>query len=154
MAEAKNPGIFEITTASPFSGRTVVTEKEFGDKLSDKTALFGEDVINSIVERQLVIMAQGVVRAKLDAVDAESKKIIDEAKAKGKNKMSVKDKMTFIYSEEDAKAALEAWKPGVQRTGGGGKKKDPVADLVARIKSGEISKEEVNKLIEQRLAQQ
>lgn len=102
-----------ISVKSVKTDREIEFEKTFGENLEEAVGLYGAEVVFSTFSQQAVIKCQGRVRLMLD---------------KG-------------ASVEDATKAGQEYIPGaVTRTS---IKKDPVALLAAKVKSGEIDKDEL-----------
>lgn len=119
------PGEVEITVNSPKTDRSVSFVRNWGKDLEEAVQMFGAEVVHSIFVSQATIRAQGAARTVLD-----------------------KD-------ENGAEAAVQAglsYTPGVQRKGGGGKKKDPFAVLADQIKSGKLSQEDLMAELQRRLS--
>jgi hypothetical protein len=115
--EAGTPGEFSINATSPKTGREVSFNRTLGATLAEAVELFGEPAVLSGFHNLAIIRIQGAARTVLN----NSEKSLEEAIAAG-----------------------EAYIPGVQRRGGGGrKKKDPIAELAAAVEAGEASIEDV-----------
>lgn len=112
----------EIQVYSKKTDRKVQFEKSFGDSLDEATSLYGADVVFSIFNQQAVIKCQSKVRLVLD---------------KG-------------GSEEDAVAAGQNYTPGV--TTRARVSVDPIAQLAAKVTSGELSMGDLQAQLEAQLA--
>ena len=90
--------------------------------------MFGEPAVLSGFHGLAVIRIQGAARAILNSDDK---------------------------TVEDAVAAGEGYIPGVQRRGSGGgkKKKDPIAELAAAVEAGEATVEDVIAQLQAKLGQ-
>ena len=93
-----------IETSAPKVDRSISVEYDFGGNLEAAVGLFGADVVYSNFEDNVVIGLQGLVRRNLEKKD---------------------DK---FMSDEEIRAAVEAWAPGV-----GAKRGDPLAALMSRF---------------------
>ena len=132
MSEAENQevnegeaGVVEITAKSPKTDREVTFKRNFGATLEEAVQMFGAEVVHSVFAAQAVIRAQGAARTALDNVE---------------------------NSTEVALKAGESYTPGVVRRGGGGGKKDPFVVLAERMKSGELTQEQLMAELAKRMA--
>jgi hypothetical protein len=132
MSEAENQennegevGVVEITAKSPKTDREVTFKRNFGATLEEAVQMFGAEVVHSVFAAQAVIRAQGAARTSLDKFDT---------------------------STDDAIKAGESYTPGVVRRGGGGSKKDPFVVLAERMKSGELTQEQLMAELAKRMA--
>lgn len=113
-------GTCTIKATRPKEGREVTYSRSFGKDLEEAVSMFGAEVVHSIFQSQAIIRSQGAARTAL--------------------KSGLKD--------DEAVAAGLAYTPGVQRKGGGRKAADPVAAIAAKVKSGEMTKEELLALVD------
>ena len=118
-------GVVSIEVKSPKTDRSVSFERDFGDTLEKAAEMFGADVVHSIFVAQAVIRAQGAARTTLDNGD---------------------------NSSEQAAESGQSYTPGVARRGGGKKKADPFDQLAEKVKSGEISQEDLLAELQKRMA--
>ena len=109
-------GVVSIEVKSPKTDRSISFERDFGDTLEKAAEMFGADVVHSIFVAQAVIRAQGAARTTLDNGDNSSEQAVESG---------------------------QSYTPGVARRGGGKKKADPFDQLAEKVKSGEISQEDL-----------
>ena len=125
--EAGTPGEFNITATSPKTGRECSFTRSLGATLAEATELFGEAAVLSGFHNLAVIRIQGAARTVLN----NGEKSVEEAVAAGEGDV-----------------------PGVQRRGGGGrKKKDPIAELAAAVEAGEASVEDIIAQLQSKLGE-
>ena len=118
-------GVVSIEVKSPKTDRSVSFERDFGDTLEKAAEMFGADVVHSIFVAQAVIRAQGAARTTLDNGDNSSEQAVESG---------------------------QSYTPGVARRGGGKKKADPFDQLAEKVKSGEISQEDLLAELQKRMA--
>ncbi len=118
----------EIVVSAPKVNRDVKFDKDFGATTAEKVELYTEEVCNSCLDAIFAIKCQAVVRAKLVAVNAEG---------------------IPVNTDEHAIAAGLAYVP---QKAVRGKKKDPIMLLAEDVASGKISKRDLMKAIEAKLA--
>ncbi len=116
-----------ITVTSNKTERKVEFARDYGSNLQELVENIGEEVTYTNALSKVVISTQAVVRRILDDPDR---------------------------TEEEAVEAGMNYVPGAVRVGGGGKKKDALAQLVADVKSGKKSREELLEKINSILAGQ
>ena len=121
-------GKFDINVTSPKTSRSCDFSRNLGASLAEAVELFGEPAVLSGFHGLAVIRIQGAARAILNSDDK---------------------------TVEDAVAAGEGYIPGVQRRGSGGgkKKKDPIAELAAAVEAGEATVEDVIAQLQAKLGQ-
>ena len=117
-------GMLSIHTKSPKTKRESSFDRDLGTTLADTVTLFGEDVVHGMATAQIEIRIQGAVRVILN----DEKKSIEESIVAGQD-----------YS------------PGAPRKGGGGRKADPMARLIAKVKANEMTKQELLDLVAKQL---
>jgi len=119
-----------LSVTAPKDGRVVEFEREFGgDTLAEKAAVYGEKVVCSLFDQMATIKCAGVVRAALKARTEAG---------------------DFENTDEEAISIGLAYVPsaGAER-----KLKDIYAGIIAKINSGETTREEAVKELKARLAQ-
>jgi hypothetical protein len=114
-----------INVRSPKTGRSIEFSRDFGDSLEQSAEMFGAEIVHGIFVSQAVIRSQSAARALLDKED---------------------------MSAEQAIEAGGTYTPGAARKAAGSKK-DPVAILAGKVKSGELSREDLLALLEAKLAE-
>ena len=118
-------GVVSIEVKSPKTDRSVSFERDFGDTLDKAAEMFGAEVVHSIFVAQAIIRAQGAARTTLDNGDNSAEQAIESG---------------------------QSYTPGVARRGGGGKKKADPFDLLAdKVKSGELSQEDLLAELQKRM---
>ena len=118
-------GVVSIEVKSPKTDRSVSFERDFGDTLDKAAEMFGADVVHSIFVAQAIIRAQGAARTTLDNGDNSAAQAVESG---------------------------QTYTPGVARRGGGGKKKADPFDLLAdKVKSGELSQEDLLAELQKRM---
>jgi hypothetical protein len=118
-------GVVSIEVKSPKTDRSVSFERDFGDTLDKAAEMFGAEVVHSIFVAQAIIRAQGAARTTLDNGDNSSEQAVESG---------------------------QTYTPGVARRGGGGKKKADPFDLLAdKVKSGELSQEDLLAELQKRM---
>ena len=117
-------GVVSIEVKSPKTDRSVSFERDFGDTLEKAAEMFGAEVVHSIFVAQAIIRAQGAARTTLDNGDNSAEQAIESG---------------------------QSYTPGVARRGGGKKKADPFDLLADKVKSGEISQEDLLAELQKRM---
>lgn len=118
--------LVEINVESRKTGRKISFAKDLGTSLEDAVDKFGAQVVFNLFRSAAVIKCQAPTRATLD----------NEEK-----------------SEDDAIEVGQNWKPGIVAVRKGGAKKDPIAALAEKVKSGELTMEQLTALIAARIGQ-
>ena len=108
---------------SPKTGREITFDHNFGSTLEEAVEKFGAEGVHSVFAAQATIRAQGAARSVLDKDDK---------------------------SAEDALNAGTTYVPGVVRRSGRAKS-DPVDVLANKVKSGEVSMEDLMAELQKRL---
>lgn len=121
--ETNEPGVVTINVQSKKTDRSITFTRNFGQDLEEASSLFGAEVVHSVFTAQAIIRAQGAARTVLDNGD---------------------------NGPEQAISSGEAYTPGVVRRTGKAKK-DPFDALAERVKSGDLTQEELMEELQKRI---
>jgi len=124
QADSEATGLVTIKAKAPKIGKEVEFKRDLGLNLKDAVKKYGEEVVFNYFQNEAITRCQNVVRNAL---------------------------MTGKTQEEAIKAGLE-WKPGVV-VRGTRTRKDPLDALLQKVAMGELSEEELRKLLDERLKQ-